>query len=92
MSRNNHKNRQKIDQNLINNCINRVRSGIELTVENDNNDDDFVAEYCIDCGSKLEFLSDKFIDTQLITELFEKFICPKCGYEYEFDYKVTKNH
>ncbi len=52
----------------------------------------FMSVLCFECGVKLEFLSDKFTNNFVVTELFEKFRCPKCGCEYEFDTKITRVH
>ena len=79
------KNLNNFDENLY---LNRG----ELPLIKVQKTEQIIDEYCIDCGAILDFVDDKYTNNQLITELFEKFVCPKCGYEYEFTCKITKNH
>lgn len=90
--RRNHKNYSIYAQNLNKYNQNSVKKGVELPLIKEQKIDLIIDEFCIECGAILDFVDDKYTNNQLITELFEKFVCPKCGYEYEFDCKITKNH
>ncbi len=87
MTRKNHNNGYKNTPNLIEKS---PEKGIEITLKSS----EIIVEICIECGAILEFISDKFTDNLLITELFEKYKCPDCGCEFEFDSKIirTKIH